>query len=150
MNSSDRLNKPSGKPGYFDSYDMILKLEEMELEEKIDLLKEGITKDELSRFKEITDLDWITLGKLLNIAIRTLHLRKGDEKFSPGVCDRILAIAEVYSAGYNVYEDRPLFNAWMKRKNDYLLGHAPVEFMQTLVGINEVHKEIRRIEFGMS
>lgn len=142
----------SGHPAedLFESYESVLGIEKLDFRRKIDLVKRGITKDQLSKFKMIIDLDWMSLGRLLNIANRTLHLKKGNERFNQGVSDRILAIAEVYSFGYMVYEDQKKFNSWMKRENDYLSGMSPVEIMETLAGIEEVKEEVRRIAFGIS
>ncbi|GEP94388.1 antitoxin Xre/MbcA/ParS toxin-binding domain-containing protein [Chitinophaga cymbidii] len=142
----------SGHPaeGLFDSYISVQEIDKLNFWRKIEIAKAGITKGQLSKFKEIIDLDWASIGKLLNIASRTLHLKKGDEWFNQGVSDRIIAVAEVYSLGYMVYEHREKFNNWMKRKNDYLMGLSPVEIMENLAGIEEVKEEIRRIAFGIS
>jgi putative toxin-antitoxin system antitoxin component (TIGR02293 family) len=158
MGAADKSNgdeKLQHLPGYpvddlFESYESVLKIEHLDFRLKIATIKNGITKDQLSKFKEIIDLDWMSIGRLLNIASRTLHLKKGNEKFNQGVSDRIMTVAEVYSAGYMVYEDRKKFNNWMKRRNDYLAGQSPVEIMETQAGVEEVKKEIRRIAFGIS
>ena len=151
-NGGGKLQNLPGDPGddLFGSYESILNIENVDFRLKIATVKKGITKDQLSKFKEVIDLDWMSIGRLLNIASRTLHLKKGNEKFAQSVSDRIMTVAEVYSAGYMVYEDRKKFNNWMKRRNDYLAGQSPVEIMETQAGIEEVKKEIRRIAFGIS
>jgi putative toxin-antitoxin system antitoxin component (TIGR02293 family) len=134
----------------FGSYDSILEIEKQNFQQKIDLVKKGITKRQLSKFRRVTDLDWISICRLLGVAGSTLQLKKEDERLNPRISDRIFAIAEIYCLGYTIYEDRKKFNRWMKRKNAYLIGKRPIEIMDTLPGMAEVKMEIRRIAFGIS
>lgn len=136
--------------GLIDSYDSILTIEKQNFQQKINLVKEGITKGQLSQFRRVIDLDWISICRILHVAGRSLQLKKKDEKLNQRISDHILAIAEVYCLGYTIFEDRKKFNRWMSRKNDYLVGKSPIEVMDTRPGIAEIKEEIRRIAFGIS
>jgi len=138
------------QPQQLNSFEAILSLEKMNFKTKIELAKEGITKDTLSDLKEIFELRWVNICHMLNISSRTLHVTQGNEKFNQMVSDRIITIIGVYGFGYMIFEDQKKFNNWMKRKNGYLLDLSPVEIMEWMPGIEEVKMEIRRIAFGVS
>lgn len=136
-------------PGLIDSYESIQQLERVMFTVKVDYVKNGITKLELAAFREIIDLDWVTLSQLLTVTDRTLHLKKEHERLGLNVSDRVMAIAEVYGLGYNTFQDRDLFHDWMQRSNLAFGGLLPIQMMETSVGIAEVKDELGRIRYGV-
>ena len=117
--------------------------------EKIDAIKEGVSKEELENLKNGAELDYDTLAKLLNVAKATLHSKKGKAKFDQYISERIFLIADLYSYGYEVFGDRLKFNTWIKRENRALGGITPLSLIDTLYGIEEVRHLIGRIEYGV-
>lgn len=117
--------------------------------QKIDLIKEGISKEELENLKEQTGLDYDTLAKVLSVAKATLHNKKGKAKFDKYVSERLLLLADIYSYGYEVFENKEGFNQWMKNTNTALGGVAPLQLLDTLYGMEEVKHLIGRIEYGV-
>jgi putative toxin-antitoxin system antitoxin component (TIGR02293 family) len=117
--------------------------------EKIDAVKSGVSKEELENLKMGAELDYDTLARVLNIAKATLHNKKGKEKFDITVSERIFHLADLYSYGYEVFEDRERFNKWMKQENRALGGISPLGLMDTLYGLEEVKRLIGRIEYGV-
>lgn len=117
--------------------------------EKIDAVKSGISKEELENLKTGAELDYDTLARVLNIAKATLHNKKGKEKFDTAISERIFLLADLYSFGYEVFEDRERFNGWMKKENQALGGVTPITLIDTLYGIEEVKHLIGRIEYGV-
>jgi len=116
---------------------------------KIDAVKSGVSKEELENLKTGAELDYDTLARVLNIAKATLHNKKGKEKFDTGISERIFLFADLYSYGYEVFEDKHRFNAWMKTENRALGNVAPLNLIDTLYGMEEVKHLIGRIEYGV-
>jgi putative toxin-antitoxin system antitoxin component (TIGR02293 family) len=58
-------------------------------------------------------------------------------------------LAEFISYGREVFESREHFNAWLKKPALALGGKMPVELLDTVYGIEEVKKELGRIEYGI-
>lgn len=116
---------------------------------KIGIIKNGITKKQLEAIKSETDFDYRTLSKLLSISRTTLIKKKGDEKFDQPTSERILMLAEFISDGQEVFESRERFNTWIKEPNPALGNKAPIELLDTVYGIEEVKKELGRIEHGV-
>jgi putative toxin-antitoxin system antitoxin component (TIGR02293 family) len=116
---------------------------------KIGIIKQGISKTQLEAIKSETDFDYNTLSNLLSVSRTTLIKKKGDEKFDQPTSERIMLLAELISYGREVFEHKERFNAWLKKPAIALGGKAPVELLDTLYGIEEVKKELGRIEYGV-
>jgi len=116
---------------------------------KIDIIKNGITKNQLEAVKSETDLNYFTLSSLLSVSRTTLIKKKGDEKFDQPTSERILLLAEFISFGMEVLESRERFNSWLKDPCVALGNKPPLELIDTFYGIEEVKKELSRIKYSV-
>ncbi|MFT4154039.1 antitoxin Xre/MbcA/ParS toxin-binding domain-containing protein [Parafilimonas sp.] len=117
--------------------------------DKITIIKKGISKKELEAVKEESCLDYDTLSNILSVSKAKLHGKKGAERFDQNTSERIMLLADVIAYGQSVFEDKESFNEWLKTSNMALGNVSPVELMDTMYGIDEVKKEIGRIEYGV-
>lgn len=116
---------------------------------KAEIVKGGVTKDQLATLKETLELEYTTLGKMLAVTDRTLYLKKNKEVFSLSVSDKIMSIIDVYGYAFDIFRDKKKLLSWMKRKNKALGDLTPIEAMGTQVGMQEVLSELRRLEIGV-
>jgi putative toxin-antitoxin system antitoxin component (TIGR02293 family) len=117
--------------------------------EKMIVSKSGVSKKDLVSLKQKTELDYDRLAKTLSVTRSTLINKKTSEKFSPTVSEKIVGLAEIYSYGYEVFEDKEKFNSWISRPNKALGGQAPFELLDSQFGREEVKNIIGRIEYGV-
>ncbi|MDB5249398.1 MAG: hypothetical protein JWQ40_3792 [Segetibacter sp.] len=117
--------------------------------EKIGLIREGISKKDLEHLKEKADLDYNQLAKVLSVARATLINKKGKEKFDMVLSEKIVGVADIYSYGYEVFEDEGRFNEWIFRPNQALGGHSPYDILDNQYGREEVRNLIGRIDYGV-
>jgi putative toxin-antitoxin system antitoxin component (TIGR02293 family) len=117
--------------------------------EKISIIKNGISKKELESIKKESDLDYEILSGILSVSKAKLHSKKGADKFDQNTSERIMLLADVLAYGQSVFEDKDSFNEWLKANNKALGNKRPIELMDTIYGIDEVKKEIGRIEYGV-
>ncbi|MGB8194307.1 MAG: antitoxin Xre/MbcA/ParS toxin-binding domain-containing protein [Chitinophagaceae bacterium] len=117
--------------------------------EKMEIIQDGISKKALQNLKDKAVLDYDQLAQVLNVARATLINKKGNEKFSKDVSDKILGLADIYSYGYEVFEDRARFNQWIFRANRALGGQAPFDILNSTFGRTEVKNLIGRIDYGV-
>lgn len=117
--------------------------------EKIDIIREGISKKDLEHLKEKTDLDYNQLSKVLSVARATLINKKGAAKFDMVLSERIVGVADIYSYGYEIFEDENRFNEWIFRPNQALGGQAPYDLLDNQYGREEVKNLIGRIAYGV-
>ncbi len=116
---------------------------------KIGIIKNGITKNQLEAIQSQTDFDYRTLSKLLSVSRTTLIKKKDDEKFDQPTSERIMILAEFISYGCDVFESGARFNKWIKEPSIALGNKAPLEYLDTVYGIEEVKKELGRIDYGV-
>ncbi|NIJ53546.1 type II RES/Xre toxin-antitoxin system antitoxin [Dyadobacter arcticus] len=117
--------------------------------EKMTIARQGISKTDFERFKDKTGLDYDQLAAALSVARATLINKKGTEKFNPSVSEKIVSIADIYSYGYEVFEDVKRFNQWIFRANHALGGKSPFEILDSQFGREEVRNLIGRIDYGV-
>lgn len=117
--------------------------------EKISLIEKGISKKALQALKDVADLDYEQLAKLLNVGRTKLISKKENEKFDQDLSDKILGLAEIYSYGYSVFGEKENFNNWVFRSNKALGGKAPIDILNNSFGKEEVKNLIGRIEYGV-
>src|SRR5688572_16145108 len=99
--------------------------------EKINMVDHGIPKKDLEHLKEVAELDYDKLAKILLVTRATLINKKGEERFNTSLSEKILSLADIYSYGYEVFEDEKRFNQWMLRPNKALGGQAPYDLLDT-------------------
>jgi putative toxin-antitoxin system antitoxin component (TIGR02293 family) len=117
--------------------------------EKMEISRGGITKAALEQLKQKAGLDYDKLAKILAVARVTLINKKGKEKFSPELSEKILGLADIYSYGYKVFESEERFNQWIFRPNRALGWTSPYELMDNQYGREEVRNLIGRIDYGV-
>ena len=117
--------------------------------EKMDIVEDGISKKGLETLKAITGFDYEQLAQVLNVARATLINKKSPEKFNTELSDKIMNLAEIFSYGYEVFEDMHKFNNWLRRPNQSLGGKSPFDLLHTSFGRQEVKNLLGRIDFGV-
>lgn len=117
--------------------------------EKMEKLQEGLSKKDLEKLKSRTELDYDKLSKALSVTRATLIKKKGIQKYSYALSERILGLADIYSYGYKVFEDEARFKDWMFKPNYALGGKAPYDIINNQFGREEVKNLIGRIEYGV-
>ena len=117
--------------------------------EKISMIKEGISKKDLENLKEKAGFDYNQLSKVLSVARATLINKKGNDKFDISLSEKIVSVADIYSYGYEVFEDENRFNDWIFRSNQALGGQSPYDFLDNQYGREEIKNLIGRIDYGV-
>lgn len=117
--------------------------------EKMEKLHQGLSKTDLETLKVRTELDYDKLSHVLSVTRSTLIKKKGVQRYSPAVAERMLDLADIYSYGYKVFEDESKFRNWMFKSNHALGGKTPYEILDNQFGRQEVKNLIGRIEYGV-
>ena len=117
--------------------------------EKMTLLNVGIKKNDLEQFKLKTHLDYDKLAQALAVTRATLINKKQNEVYSENISEKILALTDLYSFGYEVFEDVEKFNAWMFASNNALAGKKPFDIVDNQFGREEIKNILGRIEYGI-
>lgn len=117
--------------------------------EKMDIIRDGISKKDLELLKNKAELDYTMLAKALSVTRATLINKKREQKFGVGLSEKIVCLADLYSYGFEVFEDEDRFNQWMARPNRALGGQIPYDLIDNQYGREEVKNLIGRIDYGV-
>lgn len=117
--------------------------------EKMHIVREGISKRDLELLKEEADLDYTSLAKALSVTRATLINKKRDQKFNASLSEKIVGLADLYSFGFEVFEDKERFNQWMTKPNRALGGKIPYDLIDNQFGREEIKNLIGRIAYGV-
>jgi putative toxin-antitoxin system antitoxin component (TIGR02293 family) len=117
--------------------------------EKMGLIKKGISKKDLEHLKNTAALDYDQLAEALAVTRATLINKKGLEKFSSSISEKIVSLADIYSFGYEVFEDEEKFNSWVLKPNQALGGQPPYALLNNQFGREEIRNLIGRIAYGV-
>ncbi len=118
-------------------------------QEKIQLVKKGISKKELESLKHQIGLDYDRLARIFSVTRTKLINKKTDAKFDSAISEKILALAEIYSYGYEVFEEKEKLNLWIKTPNRAFGNETPIDLLDTIYGMQEVKHLIGRIDYGI-
>ena len=111
--------------------------------------RKGLTKANLLTLKKNISLDLDTLANLLDINPRTIQRRANDEPFKTSTSEKMLAIANLYTFGFDIFDSRSTFINWMNSPITALNNEKPIAFLDTFYGINEVKNIIGRLAYGV-
>jgi putative toxin-antitoxin system antitoxin component (TIGR02293 family) len=117
--------------------------------EKMQATREGISKKALEQLKEKAGLDYDQLAHMLGVARATLIGKKGTERFSPALSEKMMSLADIYAYGYEVFGDQQAFNQWIFQPVAALGGKTPYSFLDNQFGREEVRNIIGRINYGV-
>lgn len=117
--------------------------------EKMVVLEGGLSKNDLMQLKDKSGLGYDQLADVLSAARTTLINKKGKERFSRDLSERILSLADIYSYGYKVFEGVDAFNEWVDTPNAALGGKKPFALLNNQFGREEIKNLIGRIEYGV-
>ncbi len=115
----------------------------------MDVTRKGISKKELEQLKRRAGLDYNQLSHIFQVARATLISKKGTERFTPLLSEKIMCLADIYSYGYEVFGDEAEFNKWIFQPLPALAGKPPYEILDNQYGREEVKHIIGRIEYGV-
>ncbi|WP_432712913.1 type II RES/Xre toxin-antitoxin system antitoxin [Pedobacter sp.] len=112
-------------------------------------VKKGLSRRVFDGLKDQTNLDFTRLSKIVGTTSATIHKKKTTDKFNKLISEKIIAVAALYDFGYEVFEDKNDFDAWMGTENTALAEKKPIELIDTVLGLNEVRNVIGRIQYGV-
>lgn len=120
-----------------------------QLDPHMQVVEQGLTKASLLALKEAAGLSWQQLADILHVTVRTLQRYKPNQTLPTSLSERLLRLADVYAKGYEVFEDRMMFQRWMEEPVPALGNVVPLSLLPSLYGMDTIMKELGRIEHGI-
>lgn len=115
---------------------------------RVDMIREGIEVTLLLGAGEYYGLSQARLSKLIGVSDATIARKiKAGGKLGPMESERLARIALIESEAEDVFGSANLAKRWMLEPN-LALGEAPLSFLDTDTGADEVRKILAAIAFG--
>ncbi len=106
----------------------------------------------VSAFFDLAAVSGLTndeLASLLDISFKTIQrYEKDGKKLNALNSEQLLKMIALYQKAEEVFGDLESFNRWLRKPSAGLGSHEPIQFMKTSGGIDLIHDELLRIEFG--
>lgn len=83
------------------------------------------------------------------IPMRTLARRRESKRLTAEESDRLVRLARVFTHAIDVFGDREKAATWLKRPNRVLHNMAPIDTLDTDLGVQEAETVLGRIEYGV-
>lgn len=111
---------------------------------------EPLSRNYLKIFDDLIGLSDIIVSNWLNITTKTLrNYRKAKEvQLKDNTKEHIITILALYKHGMEVFESKADFEKWLSTKNLLLDNKAPMEFLDTISGIQLIDNRLTAMEFG--
>lgn len=112
-------------------------------------LRAGLPFQALEAVRGALGISRDTLARTLRLPTRTLARRRRERLLQPDESDRLYRMARVYAHAREVFDDTEKASSWMTRGSRALGGRAPVELLDTDIGVQRVDHLLGRIEHGL-
>ena len=110
---------------------------------------ERLPKSVLKHFAKILDLELAVLIDTLPVSEEIIESHPPNQPLSKELSDQIVTLANVYSRALEVFEDKDKARRWLAKPCRALGGKIPFSLLGTNRGVESVHDELGRVEYGV-
>ena len=115
----------------------------------IELSRKGLTFKQLNDILKYTNLSLKDLSRIISISERQLTRYKDDQILRRDISDQLIQVAQLYSKGYEIFENESYFQEWMNSEIQGLGFEKPINLLDTSMGIQILINELGRLEHGI-
>jgi putative toxin-antitoxin system antitoxin component (TIGR02293 family) len=115
----------------------------------IHLSRKGLSVKQLSQILKFTGISTKEITGIISVSDRQLARYTDETILKRNISAHLIQIVELYKFGYEVFEDKAKFIAWMNSKIRALNYQSPIELLDTPFGIENVRTILGRIEHGV-
>jgi putative toxin-antitoxin system antitoxin component (TIGR02293 family) len=117
--------------------------------EMLEAVRAGLPYAALEKFQQMLDVRAKRLSLLLGVPPRTLARRKQSRQLNPPESDRLYRVAYVVGLAQAVLGTLDKAKLWLRRENRALGGPAPIDLLDTAIGVRQVEELLNRISHGI-
>jgi len=115
----------------------------------LEAVRSGLPYAALERLQQLLDLRAGRLSLLIGVPPRTLSRRKKSRQLNPPESDRLYRVAYVVGLAQAVLGSLDKAKLWLRRENRALGGSAPIDLLDTAIGVRQVEEVLGRISHGI-
>lgn len=114
----------------------------------VEIIARGLPYDAVQRLAKTLDLSMEKMCQIIPVSRRTLARYRGGD-LDPHLSDHLLMVGKVYERAVDVLESPEFARQWLKAPNYAFRSHAPLEYLSSFAGTQEVLDELGRIKHGV-
>jgi putative toxin-antitoxin system antitoxin component (TIGR02293 family) len=114
----------------------------------IDLIREGVSGDSITRLADLISIPKNDVYNLLNLKARTAQ-RQVYKNLDADKSGHLVQITRILQRCVEVFEDLEKAKRWLKSPNYALGNQIPLNLLDTTEGIELVRDTLTRIEYGV-
>lgn len=128
-----------------------LKRDEITPFDIINLSRKGIKASFAKKLIKAVQINQEEFADYLGFKIRTLSRRfeKPTEKMTSEESEKVIRLARVFLQALDIFEDEMKVASWLKRPNRSLADLAPISYLDSDIGAEEVMASLGRIKDGV-
>jgi len=115
----------------------------------IKIMRKGLTYRSVEKLGAELNVSIPELGRIVNIAPRTLNRRKDMGRLETDESERIYRLSALLEKAEDVLEGKDSAQRWLKTAKKALGGRTPLDYADTEIGSREVMDLLERIEYGV-
>ena len=115
----------------------------------IELSRKGLRVKQLHEILDYINLSTKELAKIISLSERQINRYKDDDVLRTDISAQLIQIVELYTKGYELFEDTDKFQRWMNSEIQGLGNVKPISLLDTIFGIQMVINELGRLEHGV-
>jgi putative toxin-antitoxin system antitoxin component (TIGR02293 family) len=112
-------------------------------------VREGFPKSAALAMARHAGLSVQELAGLLHVSMRTLQRMNDTQRFGSLVSDRVLQLARVFALGMATFDGEEALHQWLREGVPAMGGAAPLSYLDTSFGIQQVYDELGRLQYGV-
>ncbi len=115
----------------------------------IELSRKGLTVKQLYKILDYINMTIKELSTIISLSERQLNRYDKEHLLRTDISAQLIQIVELYTKGYELFEDRDKFQKWMDAEIVGLGNVKPKSLLDTTFGIQMVVNELGRLEYGI-
>lgn len=113
-------------------------------------IRDGLPYSALESVRERLHLSLPETAAILHTPLRTLARRRRERRLQAAESDRLYRLARVAAQAVMTFGNEEKAAAWLRRENRSLNNHAPLQLLDTEVGVRQVEDVLGRIQYGVT
>jgi putative toxin-antitoxin system antitoxin component (TIGR02293 family) len=116
----------------------------------LEVIREGLQLSTIEKATDALQINQKSFITLIGGTVRSFQRRKSEDRMNAQQSEHTLAILNLVTEAEEYFGDRTKALSWMKAKKLALGNQSPLDYCDTMTGIEFVADEINKLKFGMT
>ncbi len=114
----------------------------------VEIVARGLPFDAVERLASTLELPMEKMCQIIPVSRRTLSRYRGSD-LDAHLSDHLLMVGKIYERAVEILESPENARQWLKAPNYAFRSHAPLDYLSSFAGAQEVLDELGRLQHGV-